>query len=104
MVDLIEAQCHQALEQLRAEGWAVGPPAARDEWRRAVRAEARRAGVKIRTGEAAGNSAATGGQLHPWAATIERYEAVRAFFGGMDLETLETMLVSADAGRRVDGH
>ena len=101
-MQLIEAQARQALEQLQHLGWAVGPPAARDEWRKAVRAEARRIGLRIRTGEAEGNSAlATDGQLHPWAVTVAGYEGLRAQFGGMNLNTVGTMVVTADAGRRV---
>ncbi len=102
-MELIEAQARQAIEQLRAQGWAVGPPAACEEWRRAVRAEARRAGLKIRTGKARGNSDDADGQVHPWAATVEGHNAARERFGGMDLATLGTVLVTADAGRRTGG-
>ena len=99
-MDLIEAQAREAIGQLREVGWSVGPPAACEEWRRAVRAEARRAGLKVRTGAARGNSADVDGQLHPWAATLEGHQAARERFGGMDLATLGTVLVTADAGRR----
>ena len=40
MSDLIEAQARKAIEQLHALGWAVGRAVAREEWRRAARAEA----------------------------------------------------------------
>jgi hypothetical protein len=42
VAELVAAQARKALEQLRSFGWAVGPSVARDDWRRAVRAEARR--------------------------------------------------------------
>jgi hypothetical protein len=97
-VELVDAQARQAIEQLQRIGWAVGPPGASGEWRRAVRAQARRAGLRIRTGEACGNSEATDGQLRPWAVTIGRYEGMRAQYGGLTLDTLGTIVVSAGAG------
>lgn len=100
MDKLVEAQARKAIEQLQALGWAVGPPVAREEWRRAVRAEARRAGLKIRTGETRGGSSTADGQLHPWAVTVEGYQAMRESLQGLELSTLGTMVVTADAGQR----
>ena len=99
MGELVEAQARKAIEQMRALGWAVGPSVARDEWRRAVRAEARRAGLKIRTGESVGGTTDTDGQPHPWAVTVEGYEAMREQLRGLELSTLGAMVVNADAGR-----
>jgi hypothetical protein len=97
--ELVEAQARKALEQLHSVGWAVGPPARCEEWRRAVRTEARRAGLKIRTGESPGGTQDTDGQVHPWAVTVKGYEAMRAAMRGLELSTLGFMVVNADAGR-----
>lgn len=99
MGELVEAQARKAIEQMHALGWAVGPAVARDEWRRAVRAEARRAGLKIRTGETRGGGSNADGQLHPWAVTVEGYQAMRESLQGLELSTLGSMVVNADAGR-----
>ena len=70
-----------------------------EDWRRAVRAEARRAGLRIRTGESLGGTDACDGQVHPWAVTVESYEAMREQLRGLELSTLGLMVVSADASR-----
>jgi hypothetical protein len=93
--ELVGAQARRALERLHSVGWAVGPPIARDDWRRAVRAEARRIGLRVRTGESRGRSSATDGELHPWAMTVEGYAAMRAAIGGLDLSSLGSMVVTA---------
>jgi hypothetical protein len=53
-------------------------------WRSAVRTAARRAGLRIRTGEAQGLTPAVGGEVHPWAMTLEHYDAMRSLLGGFD--------------------
>jgi len=100
--DLTEAHARRALEQLRSLGWAVGPPMGRDEWRRAVRAQARRAQLRIRTGEACGGTDASDGQPRPWAATAEGYQAMRTRLRGLAPDSLGAIVVSADDGRRAD--
>lgn len=95
MDELVEAQARRALERLHSVGWAVGPPIARDDWSRAVRAEARRNGLRVRTGENRGRSSATDGQVHPWAMTVEGHAAMRAALGGLDVSTLGSMVVTA---------
>jgi hypothetical protein len=101
--ELVKAQARKALEQLGSLGWAVGPSVAHEDWRRAVRAEARRAGLRVRTGETRGGSPAADGQLHPWAVTVEGYEAMREWMRGLELSTLGFMVVNADAESR-SGH
>ena len=103
MYELVEAQARQALEQLQSLGWAVGPPLGRDEWRCAIRAQARRAQLRVRTGEARGATIGSDGQIRPWAATLEGYEAMRTRIGGLDLASFGTIAVSADDGRRDAG-
>lgn len=97
-MELLELRVRRALDQLRERGWAVGPPAARDEWRRVLRLQARRAGLRIRTGEAHALGPDVGGAVHPWAVTVVGYEVLRAHMGRLGLEAFGSVLVSASAG------
>jgi len=96
-LDIAEAQAARALVQLRAEGWVVSPKLARDEWRKAIRAYARRAGLQVRTGESPCTNGFEDREPRPWAATVEHYETMRALMGGLSLETLGIVLVNTDA-------
>ena len=98
MGELEVAQARQALVQVAAEGWAVGPPATPDGWRSAVRAEARRAGLRVRTG-----IAPTLDGERPWVATLECIEAWRVVLGGMTLDTFGAAVVAAAVERARKG-
>ena len=90
MDNMQSAAARRAMVRLRIEGWAVGPSAAPDEWRREVRAEARRAGVRIRTGVAS-----LDGKLVPWAFALWAVEDKRRELGGVELDTLGLAAVRA---------
>jgi hypothetical protein len=97
--DIESASARRALVQLQGtDGWAVGPTTAPEEWRRAVRAEARRAGLRIRTGVVRHN-----GELAPWAFALWAYEVMARDLGGVDVDTLALYAVIADEGRRAKG-
>ena len=99
MDKLVEVQARKANEQIRSLGWAVGPSVACEEWRSAVHAEVRGSGLQIRTGESVGGTDASDGQTHPWAITVQGYQVMHTKMGGVDLATLGSMVVSAEAGR-----
>jgi hypothetical protein len=93
-VELAEAQARRAMAQLWAEGWAVGAPATRDGWRKAVRRQARRNGLRVRTGVAD-----VGGVERPWAVTAETYQAMHAALGGFTLDAFGAAAVRAAVNR-----
>jgi hypothetical protein len=99
-MELVEAQAAKALDQLRAEGWTVGPPEGRDEWRRAVRSAARASGLRVRTGEASGRSSSSDGRPRPWAITPWLYETMRGLMGGATTREVGATCVDTDAERR----
>jgi hypothetical protein len=63
---IVGAQAAKAVSVLKESGWIVGPPTDPEGWRSALRAEARRADVRIRTGAAR----RVDGEF-PWAVTTE---------------------------------
>ena len=81
------------MDQLRTLGWAVGPAVGRDDWRRAVRAEARRVGIEVRTGEAPSPHIGADDRVYPWAVTVAHHEAMRELFGGLSLDILGAAVV-----------
>ena len=98
--ELAAAMAAKALDQLRREGWAVGPPAGVEEWRRAVKAAARAAGLRVRTGLARGTTSIGDGRPRPWAFTVEHIDKMAGLLGGVSLEVLGDGAVNADDGRR----
>ena len=98
-MELAEAQARRAVTQLRAEGWAVGAPATGDGWRKAVRREARRNGLRVRTG-----IADVGGVERPWAATAEMYQAMHAALGGFTLDAFGAAVVRAAVNREEENY
>jgi len=87
---LVAAQARQALDQLREKGWAVGPPADPESWRRELRAGARREGLRVRTGTATAPS----GDVCPWAIATAQIEPLAALMGGIELEGVGAALVA----------
>lgn len=98
--ELAEARAAKAIDQLKSDGWAVGPPVGRDEWRNAVRSAARAAGLHVRTGEASVvTGGASDGRPRPWVVTRQYYEALRILAGGVSWESVGVYAVSAEAER-----
>src|ERR1035441_5263121 len=74
----------KVVEALREVGWAVGPPDEPDAWRSSVRAAARRAGIRVRTGQ----TRIDPDELRPWAVAVDQYDALRAALGGLGADGL----------------
>jgi hypothetical protein len=64
VASIVEAQARQAVQQLHDVGLAMGPSADPEAWRREVRALARRAGLRLRTGF---GPMLDDGEQRPWA-------------------------------------
>jgi hypothetical protein len=86
-----DASARRAIDQLRTQGWAIGPRNAPDEWRRAVRAEARRAGVRMRTGVTRHR-----GELVPWAVASWAFDDWDRVMAHVSFEMLGAAAVRAD--------
>ena len=91
-VKLVDVRANAAFTDLVDKGWAVGPAAEPDAWRRAVKARARRAGLRVRTGEARPWS---GGDSRPWAITVAGHKSMSVAMGGYALATLGRSVVEA---------
>ena len=91
--DLHDARAAKAVAALVAVGWAVGPPEDPEGWRADVRAAARLAGKRVRTGTAR----TEGGDTRPWACGVEDYEALRTAMGGLGMKGLGAILIATEA-------